>query len=87
MKLLNPSNEILSLSIESKIIVSPSTFLFVFDEEELAKQITLIDFEIYQSIKVIQREPFYYYHHHQLHQHHHHHHHKLCLSSKLMMSK
>ena len=47
------NGELIHLSIESKIPLSPSTMLFVFDEEELAKQLTLVDFRIYQAIRVL----------------------------------
>lgn len=35
-----------------QIQLSPSRLLFVFDEEEIAKQLTLIDFSIYSAIQV-----------------------------------
>ena len=50
-------NEVVNLSIESKIPLSPSTMLFMFDEEEIARQLTLVDFQIYQSIGVCYPSP------------------------------
>jgi hypothetical protein len=35
------------------IQLTPSRLLFVFDEKEIAKQLTLIDFSIYSAIQVL----------------------------------
>jgi hypothetical protein len=45
-------NEIVNLTIEAKIPLSPANLLFIFDEEELARQLTLVDFNIYENIQV-----------------------------------
>merc|ERR1712137_1127881 len=47
----NTKNEIVSLTIEEKIPLSPGNLLFIFSEEEIAKQLTLVDFFIYQAIQ------------------------------------
>ena len=40
------------IELEPKIPLSPSRILFVFNEEEIAKQLTFIDFSIYTLIQV-----------------------------------
>ena len=48
----NTKNEIVNLTIEEKIPYCPANILFVFDEEEIARQLTLVDFFIYKAIQV-----------------------------------
>ena len=38
--------------MEEKIPLLPSKLLFVINEEEIARQLTLVDFRIYQAIQV-----------------------------------
>ena len=45
-------NDIVNLPIEPKTPMRPANLLFVFDEEELARQLTLVDNAIYNSIRV-----------------------------------
>src|SRR3990167_10619014 len=40
--------------IEETARISPSKFIFTFKEEEIAYQITLIDFKLFHAIKVLQ---------------------------------
>lgn len=43
--------EIINLTVEEKIPLLPSKLLFVINEEEIARQLTLVDFRIYQAIQ------------------------------------
>mmetsp|Transcript_6017 Transcript_6017/g.9086 ORF Transcript_6017/g.9086 Transcript_6017/m.9086 type:complete len:537 (-) Transcript_6017:66-1676(-) len=46
--------EIVNLTIEEKIPLSPAKLLFVINEEEIARQLTLVDFRIYKAIKPVE---------------------------------
>ena len=48
---LNGANEIVNLSIEEKVPLTPANLLFIISEEEIARQITLVDFSIYRAIQ------------------------------------
>jgi RasGEF domain/RasGEF N-terminal motif len=45
---------VVALHLDPKIPLSPSRILFVFDEAEIARQLTLIEFELYASIKPVE---------------------------------
>jgi hypothetical protein len=45
------SSAIINLEIEDKLPICPGNFLFVFSEEEIARQLTLVDFDIYRAIQ------------------------------------
>merc|ERR1712137_87156 len=47
-------NEVLNFVIEEKIPISPAKLLFVITEEEIAKQLTMVDFQIYKAIKPVE---------------------------------
>lgn len=42
----------INFTLEDKISLSPANLIFIFSEEDIAKQLTLIDFSIYKAIKV-----------------------------------
>jgi len=46
----NTKQQIVTLTIEEKIPLSPANLLFIFPEEEIARQLTLVDFQIYREI-------------------------------------
>jgi hypothetical protein len=48
----NAKNEMINLTVEGTIPLPPANILFVFDEEEIARQLTLVDFSVYSSIQV-----------------------------------
>ena len=49
----NTTNDIVSLTIEEKIPLSPANLIFsTYSEETIAQQLTLVDFYIYKAIKV-----------------------------------
>ena len=51
------TNEINNLTVEEIIPLSAAKLLFVISEEEIARQLTLVDFRIYQAIKVNSLSP------------------------------
>ena len=51
-ELKNTKHDIVNLTIEEKIPLSPANLLFIFPEEEIARQLTLVDFNIYRAIQV-----------------------------------
>lgn len=48
------TSDIINLTIESKIPLSPANLLYVFNEEEIARQLTLVDYRIYQNIQPVE---------------------------------
>lgn len=46
--------EIVNLTIEEKIPLSPCKLLFVISEAEIARQLTLVDFNIYKAIQPVE---------------------------------
>lgn len=42
----------MNIQIEAKVPISPGNLLFIFPEEEIARQLTLVDFRIYKGIQV-----------------------------------
>ena len=40
----------MNITFEPKVPLRPANMLFVFDEEEIARQLTLVDYSIYSSI-------------------------------------
>jgi hypothetical protein len=48
----NAVSTVMNLQIEAKVPISPGNLLFIFPEDEIARQLTLVDFRIYKAIQV-----------------------------------